>query len=68
MYDFGETTTASLRQMESKYSVVKEKGFKRTNTNRLSNFVEDEMTLVNDQIFSREAVSQCYEKGPYERS
>ena len=30
----------------------------------LSNFVEDEMTLVNDQIFSREAVSQYYEKGP----
>ena len=30
----------------------------------LANFVEDEMTLVNDPLYSREAVSQYLEKGP----
>ena len=30
----------------------------------LANFVEDEMTLVNDPLYSREAVSQYVEKGP----
>ena len=34
MHDLGETTTASRRKMESKYTVVKEKRFKRTNTDR----------------------------------
>ena len=29
-----------------------------------ANFVEDEMTLVNDPLYSREAVSQYLEKGP----
>ena len=31
MHDLGKTATASPRLMESKYSVVKEKGFKRIN-------------------------------------
>ena len=30
----------------------------------LANFVEDEMTLVSDPLYSREAVSQYCEKGP----
>ena len=30
----------------------------------LTNFVVDEMTLVNDLLYSREAVSQYFEKGP----
>ena len=30
----------------------------------LTNFVVDEMTLVNDLLYSREAVSQYLEKGP----
>ena len=30
----------------------------------LANFVEDEITLVNDPLYSKEAVSQCLEKGP----
>ena len=30
----------------------------------LANFVEDEMTLVNDPLYSREAVRQYLEKGP----
>ena len=30
----------------------------------LANFVEDEMTLVNDPLYSRETVSQYLEKGP----
>ena len=30
----------------------------------LANFVEDEVTLVNDPLYSREAVSQYVEKGP----
>ena len=30
----------------------------------LSNFFEDEMTLVNDPLYSREAASQYLEKGP----
>ena len=30
----------------------------------LANFVEDEMTLVNDPLYSREAVSQYFEKEP----
>ena len=30
----------------------------------LDNFVEDEMTLVNDPLYSMEAVSQYLEKGP----
>ena len=30
----------------------------------LANFVEDEMTLVNDLLYSKEAVSQCLKKGP----
>ena len=34
MYDLGETTTTSPRQMGLKYFVVKEKGFKRTNNDR----------------------------------
>ena len=34
MHDISKTTTASPSQAELKYSVVKEKGFKRTNTDR----------------------------------
>ena len=30
----------------------------------IANFVEDEMTFVNDPLYSREAVSQYLEKGP----
>ena len=30
----------------------------------LANFVEDEVTLVNDKLYSRKAVSQYLEKGP----
>ena len=30
----------------------------------LANFVEDEMTLINDPLYSREAAKQYLEKGP----
>ena len=30
----------------------------------LANFVEDEMTLVNDSLYSREAISQYLVQGP----
>ena len=30
----------------------------------LNNFAEDQMTLVNDPLYSREAVCQYLEKGP----
>ena len=34
----------------------------------LANFVEDEMTLVNDPFYSMEAISQYLEKGPTRQS
>ena len=52
--DIWNQNTLLLRRMDSREPTLID----------LANFVEDEMTLVNDPLYSREAVSQYLEKGP----
>ena len=54
LQDRWNRNTLLLRRMDSRQRTLID----------LSNFVEDEMTLVNDPLSSREAGSQYLEKGP----
>ena len=52
--DIWNQNTLLLRRMDSREPTLID----------LANFVEDEMTLVNDPFYSMEAISQYLEKGP----
>ena len=54
LQDRWNQNTLLLRRRDSREPTLKD----------LANFVEDEMTLVNDPLFSREAIYQYLEKGP----
>ena len=45
-------------------TLLRRRGSREPTLTNLSDFVEDEMTLINDPLYSREAVSQYLEKGP----
>ena len=50
--------------MESQHTATLKKYSKEPQLIDLTNFVEDEMTLVNDTLYSRDAVSQYVERAP----
>lgn len=58
MHDFGQTFTPSPRRVKLKDLTTQEKIIKKTMTLDLTNFVKDEMILINDSFYISDAVGQ----------
>ena len=58
MHDSIQGTKVSPRQMEQTCSQNQDYSTRERRLLDLTNFIEDEMTLVNNPLFSREAVRQ----------
>ena len=62
MYDFVQVASSSPRQMEQEHIEDEKNALREPQLFGLGNFVEDDMTLVSDSLYSRDTVSLYIEK------